>query len=344
MKIIFFEASENEQKHLRGHIEKMPELSGADIIFHTEKLTEKNADVAKDAEIVSIFINSVMGKNMFDRLPNLKLLVTRSRGTDHIDCAYAAEKSVKVANMPTYGSHTVAEFTFGLILGLSRKILAASYQVKSNRGFDISDFRGFDLFGKTIGVVGTGRIGMSVIKIAKGFEMNVVAFDTFPNAEQAKSIGFTYVSLDELLGTSDIVTLHTPGGDETKHLINKENVKKMKPGVVLVNTSRGEVCDTEAILWGIQEKIISAVGLDVLDGERSLKEESQFFVEENTINLDGDQIKTLLEDHLLIGRPEVFITPHIAFFTREAQHEIVVTTVESIVAFLGGQDKNIIKV
>jgi D-lactate dehydrogenase len=344
MKIVFFEASENEQKHLKKHIESTTELSGADVTFHTEKLTKSNTDSAKDAQIVSVFINSTVSKEIIDALPELKLLVTRSTGFDHIDCKYAKEKGIKVANMPAYGSRTVAEYTFALILGLSRKVLEASYQVKNGRGFDISNFRGFDLFGKTLGVVGTGKIGLNVAQIAKGFGMNVLAYDLFPNKEQSEKIGFSYVPLDKLLSESDVVTLHVPGGSGTKHLIDKENIKKFKPGAVLVNTARGEVCDTEAILWGIQEKILSAVGLDVLEGERSLKEESQFFVEQDSIDLDSNQIKTLLEDHLLIDRPEVFITPHIAFFTREAQHEIVLTAVENIVAFLKGEDKNIVKV
>jgi D-lactate dehydrogenase len=342
MKIIFFEASENEEKHLRGHVEKTVELSDTEIIFSREKLNIKNVGLANGAEIVSVFINSALDKEVIDALPDLKLIVTRSTGFDHIDHKYATEKGIKVANMPAYGSRTVAEYTFALILGLSRKVLDASYQVKIGHGFDISEFRGFDLYGKTIGIVGTGKIGQNVAKIAKGFEMNIVAYDKFPNQELAGKIGFSYLSLDELLQKSDIITLHVPSNPETKHLINKENVKKIKPGAILINTARGDVCDTEAILWAISEKILSGVGLDVLEGERSLKEESQLFLEQDTIDLDSNQIKTLLEDHLLIGRPEVFVTPHIAFFTREAQHEIVVTAVENIVAFLKGQDKNLV--
>lgn len=342
MKIIFFEASENEQKHLRGHVEKTSELSGLEIIFYTEKLNEKNVNLALGAEIISVFINSVVDRQTIDSLPDLKFITTRSTGFDHIDCKYATEKGIKVANMPAYGSRTVAEYTFALILGLSRKVLAASYQIKTGQGFDISEFRGFDLYGKTIGIVGTGKIGLNVAQIAKGFGMTVIAYDKFPNEEQTQKIGFSYLPLDELLEKSDVITLHVPSNPETKHLINKDNIKKIKPGAILINTARGDVCDTEAILWAISEKILSGVGLDVLEGERSLKEESQFFVEQDTIGLDGAQIKTLLEDHLLIGKPEVFVTPHIAFFTREAQHEIVVTAIENIVAFLKGQDKNLV--
>lgn len=344
MKIIFFEASENEQKHLKNHVETTPELSGAEIVFLKEKLNIKNIEMAKGAEVVSVFINSLIDKEVIDALPELKFIVTRSTGFDHIDCKHASEKGIKVANMPAYGSRTVAEYTFALILGLSRKVLDASYQVKNNRGFDISNFKGFDLFGKTIGIVGTGKIGLNVAKIAKGFEMNVIAYDVFPNNEQAEKLGFAYMPLDEVLSKSDIVTLHVPSNKDTKHLINKDNIKKFKPGALLINTARGDVCDTEAILLGVQEKILSGVGLDVVEGEGSLKEESQFFLEDDKINLDSEQIKTLFEDHLLIGRPEVFITPHIAFFTREAQHEIVVTTIDSIAAFLKGVDKNIVKV
>lgn len=344
MKIIFFEASENEQKHLKNHVETAPELSGAEVVFLKEKLNTKNIDMAKGAEVISVFINSIVNKEVVDALPELKFIVTRSTGFDHIDFKYAQEKGIKVANMPAYGSRTVAEYTFALILGLSRKVLEASYQIKNNRGFDTSTFRGFDLFRKTIGIVGTGKIGLNVAKIAKGFDMEVVAFDKFPNNDEAQKMGFSYLPLDELLAKSDIVTLHLPSNSETKHIINRDNIRKFKKGALLINTARGEVCDTEAILLGVQEKILSGVGLDVVEGEKSLKEESQFFLEDDKINLDSEQIKILFEDHLLIGRPEVFITPHIAFFTQEAQHEIVVTTVSSIVAFLKGEEKNIVKI
>jgi D-lactate dehydrogenase len=196
---------------------------------------------------------------------------------------------------------------------------------------------GFELYGKTLGIVGTGRIGLKVAEIAKGFGMRILAYDTVPNAPQAQAIGFSYVSLDELLSRSDIVTLHVPYNTETHYLINKDNIGKFKPGALLVNTARGEICDTEALLFGIQEKILAGVALDVVEGERDLKEESQFFVERDTMALDPERIKRLLEDHILMGRPEVFITPHIAFFTAEAEHEIILTSIANIVSFLKDQ-------
>ncbi|MBU6426924.1 hydroxyacid dehydrogenase [Patescibacteria group bacterium] len=333
-KIAFFETADDEREQLRASIDKAAEFAGATVSFTAEKLNAKTVELAKDADIVCVFINSNINKDIIDKLPSLKLIATRSTGFDHIDCAYAAAKGIKVANMPAYGSRTVAEYTFALILGMSRKVLAASHQIKNGQGFDISNFRGFDLRGKTIGIVGTGRIGLNVAQIAKGFDMSILAYDVTKNDEQAVKIGFSYCPLEELLGKSDIITLHVPYNDKTKHLINKDNVRKVKPGALLVNTARGEVCDTEAILTGIQEKILKGVALDVLEGERSLKEESQFFVEQNTIALDATQIKTLLEDHMLINMPEVFITPHIAFFTEEAQREIVTTAVANIAAFL----------
>ncbi len=343
MHTVFFEANGTEQKGLEGLIAKTEAFNGVKVDFVPEKLTEKNLDRAADANVISIFINSAINKDIIDKLPNLKLIVTRSTGFDHIDCAYATSKGIKVANMPAYGSRTVAEYTLGLILGLSRKILAASYQVKNGQGFDICNFMGFELFGKTLGIIGTGRIGLIVAEIAKSFGLKVIAFDSFPNTAQAQAVGFEYVALEDLLGRSDIITLHVPYNKSTHHLINKENVKKIKPGALLVNTARGEICDTEALLIGIQEKIIAGAALDVIEGERSLKEESQFFVERDAVSLDSEQIKHLLEDHILIGRPEVFLTPHIAFFTAEAENEIISTSIGNIVAFLKNEDKNLVK-
>ncbi len=341
-KITFYESKASEQTGLKELIAKTGELTGYEIIYTEDKLNDKTVKLAKEAEIISIFINSNLSKELIDQIPNLKLIVTRSTGFDHIDCGYAKEKGIKVANMPAYGSRTVAEFTFALILALSRKVLRASHEVKSGRSFNTGELMGFDLQGKTIGIVGTGRIGLNVAELAKAFRMNVIAYDLFKNEEQAKKIGFDYVPLDELLSRSDIVTLHVPNNKETRHLINKDNIVKFKKGALLINTARGEVCETEALLLGLEKKILSGVALDVLEGERDLKEESQFFEEKDMIISDAEKIKTLLEDHILRDRPEVIITPHIAFFTAEAQKEIITTSVANLVAFIKGEAKNLI--
>ena len=335
MKTIFFEISAEDK------IKYQNLLSGQDVEFYEEKLSTENTEKAVDADILCVFINSEIKKDIIDALPNLKYIVTRSTGYDHIDGAHAKEKNIGVSNVPSYGSDTVAEFTFGLILNLSRKIFQASHQVKEGGNFNLSELKGFDLCGKTLGVVGTGRIGKNVIRMAKGFNMNILAYDLFPNTDYAKSESVKYVTLDELLSGSDIVTLHAPYTKDNHHMINKDNIMKMKKGAYIVNTARGELVDTEAILLGIQNGIIAGAGLDVLEGERELKEEFhlKYSDAQNNINY-----KTLLENHVLINIPEVIITPHVAFYTEEAENEIINTTIENINSFQQGQIKNTIKI
>lgn len=334
MKTVFFETNEEEKKVLTGLLQ---DISAE---FHEEKLNLENSNLAKDAEIVSIFVNSEISKEIIDSLPNLKLIVTRSTGFDHVDCVYAKEKGIAVSTVPSYGAHTVAEFAFALILDLSRKVSSANKHIREESNFDISNFRGFDLFEKTLGVVGTGKIGKNMIKIAKGFGMKIIAFDVFPDAKFATENDFQYLPLNEVLANSDIVTLHTPYNKDTHHLINNENIKLFKKGSYLINTARGEIVDTEALLYGLKEGIIAAAGLDVLEGERKLKEEAEFILRENT---NVSDFKTLLEDHMLMEMPNVVVTPHIAFDSREAETEILKTTAENIIAFNAGTSKNIVQ-
>ena len=196
---------------------------------------------------------------------------------------------------------------------------------------------GFDLTGKTLGVIGTGKIGKNVVKIAKGFGMNVIAYDLFPNLTFAKENDFTYKNLPEVLIESDIVTLHTPYNKENHHLINKENISMMKKGVYFINTARGELVDTNALVWGLQEKIIAGAGLDVLEGEHELKEEVEIFHSPAKMkSLRLEDYKMLLEDHVLMNMPNVIITPHIAFYTKEAVEEILKVTVLNIKGFISG--------
>ena len=267
MKIVFFEVFNNEEKILK---ELLP---NNEVFCFEEKLNEENIDKAKDADVVSVFINSKLDKNIIDNLNNLKFIATRSTGFDHIDYKYAESKEIKVSNVPAYGSYTVAEFAFALLLNLSRKIYDAYNNLKEGADFNISSLQGFDLHGKVIGVIGTGKIGKNVIKIAKGFNMKVVAYDLYSDLDFAKENDFEYKDLDEVFSSSDIITLHAPYTKENYHFINKESITKMKKGVYIINTARGELIDTDALIWGLEEKIIAGAGLDVLEGERELKEE-----------------------------------------------------------------------
>ncbi|MEK7572439.1 MAG: NAD(P)-dependent oxidoreductase [Patescibacteria group bacterium] len=335
MKITFFEVPKKEQPFF------LQAFSDADVSFFEEKLNEKNVNLAEDSEIISVFVNSEVSKNIIDSFFNLKFIATRSTGYDHIDIGYCAEKGIKISNVPAYGSHTVAEFAFGLMLNLSRNILNASNYVKESSDFNYnSSMEGFDLQNKTLGIIGTGKIGKNVVKIAKSFEMNVVAYDLYPDLVFAKENNFKYESLLEVLSESDIVTLHTPYNKENHHLINKENISKMKKGIYLINTARGELIDTEALIWGLKERIIAGFGADVLEDERILKNEKTLSTLGSTTEKEK---KNVLLNHELMKMPNVIITPHIAFYAREAVAEIFKTTLENIKGFISGNLKNLIK-
>ncbi|MFA5792147.1 MAG: NAD(P)-dependent oxidoreductase [Candidatus Paceibacterota bacterium] len=335
MKIIFFGLDKDKQSIFSGA------FGDADVSFSDQKLDENNVEKAKDADVVCLFVNSTVNKNVIDALPNLKFIATRSTGFDHIDYEYAATKGIKISNVPAYGSHTVAEFTFGLILNLSRKIIKANNYVRESSDFNYSaDMEGFDLQGKTLGVIGTGKIGKNVVLIAKSFGMNVMAYDLYPDFTFAKENNFIYKSLEEVISKSDIITLHTPYNKENHHLINKENISTMKRGVCLINTARGELIDTEALVFGLKEGIIAGLGSDLLENERQLKDEKNFLVS-GKANEEEKRIINL--NHELMKMPNVIITPHIAFFAHEAVAEILKITVLNIQGFFAGKMINLIK-
>lgn len=338
MKIAFFEIFNEAIKGEQEILAKS--FSDIQALYSKEKLSLKNIDLAKDADVVSVFVGSIIDKEIIDLLPNLKFINTSSTGFDHIDVEYCKEKGIKVSNVPAYGSVTVAEFTFALLLALSRKIYDAYDNLKEDGDFDVTPLRGFDLRGKTLGVIGTGKVGKNVIKIARGFEMNVIAYDLHPDLGFAKEYSFKYVDLDELISQVDILTLHAPYFKENHHLINKDNISKMKKGVYIINTARGELIDTDALVWGLQEKIIAGAGLDVLEGERQLKEEAEVLSSDTLAKQRN--YKTLLEDHILIDMPNVIVTPHVAFYSKEAEEAIIQTTVDNIKGFILGKEINLV--
>jgi len=308
-------------------------------IFTNEKLTEKNAENYKDTETISPFIYSKLDKTVLEKLPNLKLIVTRSTGYDHIDMEYTKAHSITVCNVPEYGSHTVAEHTFALILTLTRKINKSIHQVR-HLEFDHQNLTGVDIYGKTLGIIGLGKIGMNVLHIAKGFGMNVQAYGRHPDAALAAKEGFTYVDLDTLLQTSDVITLHVPYSKETHHIINCENVFKIKKGAYLINTARGGLIETQAIIEGLQKDLFGGVGLDVLEEETQMMEEVAILSSQSPTPLDT---KTLLMNHVLLYHPNVIITPHNAFNSKEALMNILNTTIENIQKFEEGTPVNTVE-
>ncbi|MBS3175842.1 hydroxyacid dehydrogenase [Candidatus Woesearchaeota archaeon] len=327
MHIAFFEVKAWEKDFLKEKLKKYQ------LTFFTEPLSEKNIVKAKQADIVSVLIYSHITDHMLSSLPKLKMLLTRSTGYDHIDVAACRKRGITVCNIPSYGESTVAEHTFALILALSRKITKA-YAQSLNNDFSLEGLQGFDLKEKTLGVMGTGRIGLEVIRIAKGFGMNVLAYDMYPQENLAQTLDFHYCSLDQLLKNSDIITLHVPYNKETHHLINKNTLQKVKRGDLLINTARGAVVDTEALITALRSGRLAGAGLDVLEGEECLKEEN---------HSDKKYLKKIKQLKTLLGMDNVIITPHIAFYSKEAVERRLQVIVENIVGFIAGREQNVVK-
>lgn len=338
MKIAFFSLKPWEKEY----IETNAGFAAARIeaVFYEGKLDKDNIPAEVGVDAISVFVNCAVTREVLEKFSNLKFIATRSTGYDHIDVAAAKEKGIVVASVPSYGENTVAEFAFALILALSRKICDAKCQVKEEGSFSRDRLQGFDLRGKTLGVVGTGRIGRHVVRMAKGFEMEVAAFDAFPDVKFAAEAGFEYKTLDEVLASSDIVTLHVPYMKETHHLINSGNIQKMKKGAYLINTARGSVVETDALVKALQGGGLAGAGLDVLEEEGAIEDEVNLLAGGK---MEGHDMRTVLENHVLIDMPNVIITPHNAFNSREGLQRILDTTIENIKGFIQGQPVNIVK-
>jgi D-lactate dehydrogenase len=326
-KVAFFEVEKWEQNYISG------KMKGCKCLFFNGELTLNNVKKVKDCEAVSVFIYSKVNEHILSRLPKLKILNTMSTGFDHIDLDYCKKKGIKVTNVPFYGENTVAEYAFALILSLSRKIPEAT--AKTRKGdFDIDGLIGFDLKGKTIGVVGPGHIGQHVIKIAKAFDMNVLAYGRKKDLKLARKMGFKFVSLDKLFASSDIITLHVPLCDATRNMINMNNVKKIKKGAYLINIARGGLVDTTALLYGLDKGIIAGAGVDVLEEESDVKEERELLKKGFTA---GRDYRTLIENHVLLKDERVIVTPHSAFYTREALQRIFDISMGNVKGFFAGK-------
>ena len=334
MKVAYISPYEGESDYVE---QELPDVS---FTFIDGPLKEENLAQLAHTELLSVFVDSKVDKEAIDAMSNLKHIATRSTGYDHIDVAYASEKGITVSSVPRYGSRTVAEYTFALILALSRKAYAAYDRLRREGTTDVKDFEGFDLDGKTIGVIGTGAIGKNVIKIARGFNMNVIAFDMFPDEQFATDNQVKYVTLEEILGSADIITIHVPLREETKHLIGEEELAKCKPSTYLINTARGEIVDTKALVQALGEKRIAGAGLDVLEGERYIMDEQLLLTDDVH---DINQFKTLVADHSLIDMDNAIVTPHIAFNSKEAKREITDTTIGNIRGFISGEPENLVK-
>lgn len=330
VKIVFFGVEDWEKEFLRQ------KLAGFQTEFYAEHFTPENASQAVDCDALGIFAHSAVNEELLGKLPKLKLIATMSTGYDHIDLEACKSKGIAVCNVSGYGSTTVAEHTFALLLAISRKIVPSVERTRRGN-FSWEGLCGTTLCGKTLGVVGTGRIGRNVIRMAKGFGMRVIAFKPKPDVEYAKQMDFEYVDFLKLLRESDVISLHAPLTKETYHIINKDNIRQIKRGAMLINTARGALVETEALLQALEEGIIAAAGLDVLEEECVIKEERQLFSKVFTKTCD---LKTALANHVLLEQENVLITPHNAFNSREATESLLEETVENVKAFFAGAPRN----
>jgi D-lactate dehydrogenase len=333
MNIAFFEVQDWERHYLEEA------FKGHKLQFFPFPMTHEHVIVTKEAEIISTFIYSKIDKKILDHLPRLKLIVTRSTGFDHVDLGECKKRKIMVCNVPSYGENTVAEHTFALILNLSRNIHKAFVRTVRD-DFSIEGLKGFDLKGRTIGVVGAGKIGQHVIRIANGFEMNVIVFDRKRDVKLEKQLKFKYVSMDSLLSKSDIITFHVPLTKDTKHLLNKRTIKKCKKGAIVINTSRGEIIETEALLDAINSGMIGGAGLDVIEGENLIKEERELLNHKH--HLSAKKLKQIVEDHMLFHNEKVIFTPHIAFYSQEALERILDCTIQDILCFIKNKPQCIV--
>ncbi|MFZ4482910.1 MAG: NAD(P)-dependent oxidoreductase [Chthoniobacterales bacterium] len=340
MKIVFVETEDDEQPFF---VDSLAE--------HDVEFVESAAEVPKDADIVSVFVNSVVDTAFLRDHPKLRLITTRSSAVDHLDLAAAQKRGIALAHVPFYGAATVAEHTFALLLGVARKLRHCLETGRRGRGAS-ERLRGMELRGKTIGVVGAGRVGQHVIRIASGFGMKVIAYDMRPEAGLARTLDFAYVTLDKLLRESDIITLQVPLTPRTRQMINASRLQKCKPGVILINTARGALIDPDALLRGLASGQVGGVGLDVLEDDRAFHKDSAKLIGAQIVQKihavatpGGDpdrreerlrELQGFMRNRQLLGHPNVFFTPHVGFNSVEAIERINLGTVENIRQFIAG--------
>lgn len=332
MRVVLFEMEPREFPVFEG-------LAKDHVLTYTEHpLDRDSAGAHTNAEAVSTFIFSRLDRHALEQMPALRLIATRSTGFDHIDLDYCASHGIAVANVPSYGENTVAEHVFALLLAISHRVPEA--MERAQRGhFSPEGLQGFDLAGRTLGVIGTGRIGQHVIRIARGFQMRVLANDAAPQPRLAAELGFHYTDLAGLYGEADVISLNVPSLPETRHMLSAKAFAQMKDGVVVINTARGDLIDTRALIQALTSGKVAAAGLDVLPDEPLIREEAELIC---SIYCEQHDLRDLVANHVLLRMKNVIVTPHSAFNTREAVQRIAETTVENIRAFAEGRSQNLV--
>lgn len=323
MRVLFFDAKSYDKENFDVYKEKY----GFDIKYLKVKLNEETVDFVKGYEIISIFVNDTVNPPVIDKLIEygVKLIVLRCAGYNNVDVNYINGR-IKLVRVPAYSPYSVAEYTASMVMTLNRKIHKAYVRTREGN-FSINGLMGFDLHKKTVGVIGAGRIARIFIKIMRGFDARVIAYDPYPNESFARDLGYEYVDLDTLYRESDIISLHCPLTRENTYLINRESMKKMKDGVMIVNTGRGRLIDTIDLIEALKDKKVGAAALDVYE------EEAGYFFE--------DMSSSVIEDDILgrlLSFNNVLLTSHQAYFTKEAFRDITLTTLENIRSFLQGKE------
>lgn len=321
MKILFFSTQQFEPPIF----DQINNSYGHEISYYNYHLQEECVNAVPQADVVCCFVNDKINRRVIDVLKSkgVKLIALRSAGYNHVDCIYAQQNGIPVCRVPAYSPHAVAEHTVALILSLNRKIPRAHNRIREG-DFSLTGLMGFDLYQKTVGIVGTGKIGTALAGIMKGFGCNVIAYDIEQNKDCLK-LGVNYVSMEELLKSSTIISLHCPLNKATKHIINDKTLAMMQPGVMLINTGRGQLIDTKAAINALKSKKLGYLGIDVYE------EEQKLFFEDHSDEIIEDDIFCRLQTF-----PNVLITGHQAFFTQEAVHNIASITLENISNFETG--------
>ena len=302
--------------------DKVNEKYNYDIRYYKGHLNPNNVVLTQDTDVVCIFVNDTADAAVIDAMVDngVKLLALRCAGFNNVDLK-AAKGKLPVVRVPAYSPYAVAEYSLALMLSLNRKIHRAYWRTRDGN-FSLNGLMGFDMHGKTIGIIGTGKIAKILIRLLKGFGMRILAYDLYPDMKFAGEEGISYVSLDELYRESDIISLHCPLTDQTKYMIDKDSIDKMKEGVMIINTGRGQLINTNDLIEGLKEKKIAAAGLDVYE------EEGEYFYEDKSDKIIDDDVLALL-----LSFNNVIVTSHQAFFTKEALHNIAETTLQNIEDF-----------
>lgn len=299
--------------------DKVNEKYNYDIRYYKGHLNPNNVVLTQDTDAVCIFVNDTADAAVIDAMVNngVKLLVLRCAGFNNVDLK-AAKGKLPVVRVPAYSPYAVAEYSLALMLSLNRKIHRAYWRTRDGN-FSLNGLMGFDMHGKTIGIIGTGKIAKILIRLLKGFGMRILAYDLYPDMKFAEEEGISYVTLDELYRESDIISLHCPLTDQTKYMIDKDSIDKMKKGVMIINTGRGQLINTNDLIEGLKEKKIAAAGLDVYE------EEGEYFYEDKSDKIIDDDVLARL-----LSFNNVIVTSHQAFFTKEALYNIAETTLQNI--------------